>query len=651
MLPVLMLPVLPFASRTPLTCLPLAVLLALVAALSPVSGRAQDAAPPTLPATTAPGENPYVWDLTDLFATTAAWQASHDKAKTDIAGLANLQGTLDDGAQDLLNAADRISQVYKDVLRLVVYATLRADEDTRISANEERRQMAQALLADFGKTVSWFDPELLDLGARRLERYLRREEGLDKHRFAFENTLRAAEHTLDEEAEALIAGTALMARAPNTTYDILTGAELSWPEIRLSGRRVIRLDKAAYSKYRQEPDRGDRELVFDTFWSVWKRHEQTLGSLLNAHLQGLKFQTEARKFPSSLARALFPDNMPGTVYQTLVEQVNAALPTLHRYFRLRARMLEIEGPLAYYDVYAPLVSLEKTFTIEDSMVLTREALAPLGGEYLAAYDRGIEGRWMHVFPKPGKRSGAYMFGAAYDVHPYVLLNHNNDYESLSTFAHEYGHAVHSVLASASQPWETASYATFIAETASIMNEMLLQDLMVEKATSDEERLFYLGNGLESLRGTYFRQTMFAEFELAASEAVDRGDIMTGPKFTQIYGDLLRRYHGHNEGILKIDEAYAVEWAFVPHFYYDFYVYQYATSIAAAAGLAASIGEGDEAARDRFITMLKAGGSDHPYTLMKAAGVDLAAPAPYKALQKRMNTIMDEMEEILDSLGR
>jgi oligoendopeptidase F len=368
---------------------------------------------------------------------------------------------------------------------------------------------------------------------------------------------------------------------------------------------------------------------------------------MNSHMQAQAFTSAVRNYDSTLGKALFDDNMPEAVYRILVSEVNAALPTLHRYFKLRKRMLEIDDDMHYYDIYPPLVALDKRFSIEGSIALTRRALEPLGEEYMAGYDRGVEGRWMHVYPSSGKRSGAYMAGGAYDVHPYVLLNHNDDFDSASTFAHEYGHAVHSVLANSAQAWENAGYSTFIAETASIMNEMLLQDLVIREAQTDEEKLFYLGSGLEALRGTFFRQTMFAEFELAMNEAVAAGEVLTGAKLSSLYLELLRRYHGHDLGVVTIDPAYALEWAYIPHFYYDFYVFQYATSITAAAGLAEKIVSKDPLAQRDFIQLLKAGGSNYPYELMKKAGVDMATAAPYRALVARMNAIMDEMETLLD----
>ena len=589
----------------------------------------------------------YLWDLSDLFANLDAWEAARSEAAKQIEGLKSLQGTLGEGPQSLLKASDQISQVYKMVARIYVYANLMADEDTRVAENEERSQLARRLFTNFGSAVSWYSPELLTIGERKIQQFLTAEPGLEKHRFGIENTLRQAPHTLSGEIEAVLAKTAQLTGGPDAIYSILANANMPWPEVTLSDGKTLRLSQAGYSAGRQAPVREDRKMVFDTFWTVWKDFEATLGAIINNHIQGLVFRTEVRSYDSSVSRALFDDHMPPEVYHTLVAEVNRALPTLHRYFKLRKRMLGIDDEMRYYDIYPPLVNLEKPYSIEESIAITRRALKPLGAEYLAAYDQGVEGRWMHVYPSPGKRSGAYMSGWAYDVHPYVLLNHNDDYQSASTFAHEYGHAVHSVLANKAQPWETARYATFIAETASIMNEMLLQDLVVGEAETAEEKLFYLGTGLEALRGTFFRQTMFAEFELAINQEVETGNVLTGAKLSNIYLELLKRYHGHDQGVVTIDDLYGIEWAFIPHFYYDFYVFQYATSIAAATELADKIGSGDSGAQQDFINLLKAGGSDYPYQLMKRAGIDMATPAPYRALVSRMNKIMDEMEAILD----
>jgi oligoendopeptidase F len=589
----------------------------------------------------------YIWDLTDLYPDLDAWILAKKQVINQINDLVKLQGTLGESAEKLLFVSDQISMTYKQAVRVYVYANLMADIDTRIAENQERSQLARNLFSDLSAAISWYNPEILTLGDKKISQFLAEEPKLAKHGFGLKDALRRAPHTLENEIETLMAKTTKLTSSANSIYSIFANANMPWPEVTLSDGEKIRLSQAGYTAGRQATSRDDRKMVFETFWSVWQDYEATLGAIMNSQIQGLAFKTETRNYESSLGRALFDDHMPPVVYETLVKEVNQSLPTLHRYFKLRKRMLGIEDEMRYYDIYPPLVNLNKQFSIEDSIEVTRRALKPLGPEYLAAYDLGVKNRWMHVYPSPGKRSGAYMSGGAYDVHPYVLLNHNDDFESASTFAHEYGHAVHSVLANGQQPWETAGYSTFIAETASIMNEMLLQDMVIEEAKTDEEKLFYLGIGLEALRGTFFRQTMFAEFELKINQEVESGNVLTGAKLSSMYLDLLKRYHGHDQGVITIDDLYAIEWAYIPHFYYDFYVFQYATSIAAASNLAKKIRTGDQQAQQDFINLLKAGGSDYPYELMRNAGVDMATPGPYQALVERMNNIMDEMETILD----
>jgi oligoendopeptidase F len=422
--------------------------------------------------------------------------------------------------------------------------------------------------------------------------------------------------------------------------------------VTLSDGTKVRLDQSAYEKYRQAPNRADRKLVFDAFWGTWKNYENTDGAILTAQIMGDVFTAKTRKYPNALAAALFPDNMPEAVYRTLVAQANAGLPVLHRYFRLRKTLLGIDGPLAYYDIYPTMFPGKDVpeFSLARSEELTLAALAPYGPEYLGLLRKGFQGQWMDAYPRAHKASGAYMNGSAYDVHPYLLLNHNDDYASLSTLAHEWGHAVHTLLTTKNQPFEKSNYSTFIAESASIANEMLLNDYMVAHAKTPAEKLYYLGEGLESIRGTFFRQVMFAEFELAIHEEIEQGRPLSGARMSEIYCGLLRKYHGEAQGVMTIDPAYCIEWAFVPHFFYNFYVYQYATSMAGAAEFTDAIVKEGHPAAERFLDMLRAGGSDYPYELYKRAGIDMATPAPYQALIARMNRIMDEIEALRAKKG-
>jgi len=336
--------------------------------------------------------------------------------------------------------------------------------------------------------------------------------------------------------------------------------------------------------------------------------------------------------------------LPQAVYDTLLTQAELHLPTLHRYFKLRARMLGVDE-MRYYDIYPPMVSSNLKYPIGLSTELMLASVKPLGEDYLGAMAQGTRSGWMDVYPRPRKRSGAYMNGSAYDVHPYLLLNHNDDYESLTTLAHEWGHAMHSYLSIRSQPFINAEYPTFTAEIASTTNELLLLDHMLKIAKDDSERMIFLDSALETLRGTFFRQAMFAAFERDIHARVDKGESLTGEALTKIYGNILKRYHGDAQGIVKIDELYTIEWAFIPHFYNRFYVFQYATSITAGAMFASEILNGKPLARERYLNILRAGGSRYPYELVKAAGVDLATAAPYQAIVGRMNSIMDQIEAI------
>ena len=597
-----------------------------------------------------PGTESALWDLRELYATPEAWTVATDKVAASLPPIAEFRGKLGRSAASLRTAFDAIYGVRKDLERLDVYAGLKADEDTRISENQGRRQLVGQLRSDFGRAVSWVDPEVLGLGDDKVRTFLAQEPGLAPYRFDLENTLRQRPHTLGAEAEEVLSASGIVREAPGEIYSILANADIPWPTITLSDGTETRLDQSGYEKYRSAPNREDRKKVFDAFWAVFKTYERTFGTTLYGQVNSAEFYAKTRKFPTALAASLAPNNIPDTVYRTLVTEVNASLPTLHRYFKLRGRMLGVDQP-RYYDIYPPLVKLDKKFPVTEAQALTLASVAPLGPDYVAGLREGFAARWTHTYPQPGKRSGAYMNGSAYDVHPFVLLNYHDDYESVSTTAHEWGHAMHSRLASAAQPYATSQYATFTAEIASVVNEVLLLEDLLKQAQNDDERLFYLGSALERMRGTFYRQTMFAEFELAIHEVVEKGGSLTGEQLTQLYADLLRRYHGHNAGVLLIDEAYTREWAFIPHFYYNFYVYQYATSMAAANLFADRLLAREPGAAEAYLGLLKAGGSDYPYDLVKARGVDLASPAPYRSTATRMNTIMDKIETILAKRGK
>ena len=410
------------------------------------------------------------------------------------------------------------------------------------------------------------------------------------------------------------------------------------------------LDQAAYTKYRASTNRDDRKRVMDAFFGAMKQYERTFGATLYGQMKIDSVNAKVHRYPDVVTAALDRNAVPVAVYDTLIREANAHLGTLHRYLRLRAKLLGVADP-HYYDIYPPLVAGGAAFGIDDAKRLTLEAVAPLGPDYVAAMKRGFDDRWMDAYARPKTLAGAHMNPGAYDVHPYVLVNFNDDFEGVTTVAHEWGQALHSVLAQKAQPFPTANYPIFVAEIASTFDEALLAKHMLDIAKTDDERLLVLGSALEGLRATFFRQAMFAEFERVVHARVDAGQPLSGADCTRIYADILRRYHGESEGVMKIDDVDAIEWAYIPHFYNAFYVYQYATSIAASSLFADSVLANEPGARERYLGLLSAGGSDDPYELVKRAGVDLATPAPYVSIAARMDGIMDDIEAIAAKRGR
>ena len=585
------------------------------------------------------------WNLADLYSSPAAWSADAARLDAQMQSFAACKGKLGESAARFKSCLELQAEMTKRYLRLAVYARELLAEDTGAPSSLSLRQQSEVLGNRLTQATSFVDPEILRLGRERVDRLLAGDPALAIYRHPLDRILRNAPHTLDDEGEALVARFGPMNDAGSHAYSILTNADIPWPTIRLSTGEEVRLDNSGYTKHREAPNRDDRKRVMDAFFGAYKTYERTIGVNLYSQLKQDAVYAKVRNYPDSITRALDRNNVPIAVFDTLIAQTNANLPTLYRYFRLRAKLLGV-AQLHYYDIYPPLVQGDYEFPYAKGRQLVVEAIAPLGKDYVAAFVNGLDSRWMDLYPKPRKLSGAHMAGYAYDVHPYVLMNYHDNYASVSTLAHEWGHAMHSYLSNRAQPFVTAGYATFVAEIASTFNEQLLLRRVLKDAKRDDERLYYLGFALEELRGTFFRQAMFAEFERIVHAKVDRGESLTGDGVTKIYCELLKRYHGAAEGVVEIDDAYCVEWAYIPHFYSGFYVYQYATSLAASALLAKRVLDGEPGALDRYLTLLKAGGSDYPYELVKTAGVDLATAAPYEALVARMNAIMDEIEAIL-----
>jgi oligoendopeptidase F len=594
----------------------------------------------------------YTWNLADIFPSQAAWTKAKEALGKRIPRLTESRGHLGDSADALHRGLSEMFAAQQQLLALGAYASMLSDQDTRESAPREMLQSAQQLGVDFDAATAWVQPELLSIDAAKLRAFVAQDKRLAEYRFYLEDTLRWKPHTLNAAEEKILAETGSLTEASRSIYSVLKDSDFPYPTVKLSTGQEVRLDSAAYTLQRASPVREDRDKVFDAFFGGFKAFRGTMGATLYAHVQAHVFEKKERNFDSSLAAALFRDNVPTDIYRQLVLDVHRNLPSLHRYLKLRQRMMGLDS-LRYQDLYAPLVAkVDLSFSPEEARALVLQAVAPLGKPYVDALKKGYESRWTDYLPSPGKAPGAYSTGV-YGVHPYQLLNFNGKYEDLTTLAHESGHSMHTYFSSANQPYPTANYAIFVAEVASTLNENLLLYFMLARAPNDATRLSLLGTYLDGLRTTLFRQTLFAEFELKAHEMVERGETLTGENLTAVYLALAREYYGHDAGICRVDDIIGYEWEYIPHFYGSFYVYQYATSLVASTTLAKNIrAESGKStrARDAYLALLKSGGSDYPVELLKKAGVDMTTSVPFQAAMAEMNSTMDEMEKILAKQG-
>ncbi len=598
----------------------------------------------------------YTWNLKDVFQDEAAWKAAKESAQKRIPEVARLKGTLGGSADALYRALSAVMDLDRDLGAVRSYASWQRDQDTRVSRSQEMVQEADHALVDFRAATAFLRPEILALDPAKVQAFIGADPRLADYAFFLDDILRRKPHTLGPDEEGIVARAGNMANAGEAAYSIFTNADFPYPEVTLSSGEKVRLDAAAYTKYRASAIRADREKVFRAFFARYREFERTLGTTLYAEVKSHVFYRDVHKFGSSLDAALFEYAIPTSVYRRLVADVHANLPTLHRYLKLRGRMMGLPK-LGYEDLYAPIVKeVDLTFTPERAMELTLDAFAPLGSDYVETLRKGYAGRWVDFMPSTGKRSGAYS-ETVYGVHPYQLLNFMGSYDDVSTLAHESGHSMHSYLSDKSQPYVRHDYSTFVAEVASTLNESLLFRKMMRESKDDATRLSLLGSHLDLLRSTLFRQTLFAEFELAIHETAERGETLTGEGLSKLYLKLLREYYGHEKGVCEVNDRYAIEWAYIPHFYWDFYVYQYATSLVASITVArgildeASAPGAPTARRDAYLAMLRAGSSKYPIELLRDAGVDMTTSAPFAAAMKEMNQTMDEIEAILARKGK
>jgi oligoendopeptidase F len=590
------------------------------------------------------------WNLSDIYRTDESWRSAKKEVSERAEKIISYKGKIASSPQNLLEFLEFTSNISKEVSRLYSYASMRSDVDTRVTDYLAMKQEMGQMVSRLQSLSAFSEPEILAAGKEKIQQFIDQKEGLEIYRMYLMDLFRKQKHRLSESEEKIMAEASLLMQSPYSIYNIFSNAELPYPTITLSTGEKVTLNQSGYSKHRASEIRIDREKVFEAFFHSLKDFERTLAEQLYSSVKVHVFNMRTRNYENTLSAALDKYNIPTEVYHSLIDNVNNNLTYFHRYLNLKKRMLGVDT-LKYVDMYAPVVQgVDLEYSIEEGKNLITDAMKPLGDGYVDILKKSFEERWIDVYPTPGKRSGAYSNGSVYDVHPYVLLNYNNQYEDVSTLAHEMGHALHSYYSNTTQPYALSDYSIFVAEVASTFNEVLLMDKMLKEIKDEDTRLSLLMNYLDGFKGTLFRQTQFAEFELAIHEKVENGEPLTSDVLSKLYGDILRRYYGHDKGVTHIDDLFETEWAYIPHFYYNYYVYQYATSYTASIALGEKVLNEENGTVDKYLRFLSSGSSDYPINLLKKAGVDMKTQEPFNKAMQAMDRVMDEIEAILDTKG-
>ncbi len=592
-------------------------------------------------------DDKYKWDLSHLYSNDKAWEAAKDKVVAEMPKIDQFKGKITKSSADLLACLEFSTKLNKEASRLFIYTSMNSDQDTRDMKYMSMQQSLEQLFTDYGTKTAFIEPELLTVEWKVIEGFIKEQKGLEVYKKDLYDLFKKKEHTLSEPEERILARSSMVTGVANDIYGTFKDAEMPAPEVILSNKQKIKLTASAFNKLRTSANRADRQIAFEAFWKNFACYKATYGQMLYGNVKEHIYRAQSRKYGSAIEAALSPNDIPVAVYQSLVDNVNKNLPAFHRYLAIKKRMLGVDT-LKYLDLYAPVVkNVDLTYSYDEARKLVLEALAPLGSEYVKTVNKAMDERWMDIYPNTGKRSGAYSNGGAFDVHPYILLNYNESYSDVSTIAHELGHTMQSYFSNKTQPYPLSHYKTFVAEVASTFNEVLLFNYMIKNVKDDNIRLSLLMNWLDGFKGTLFRQTQFAEFEKKIHEEVEKGKPLTGDYLSEIYGDILKKYYGHDQKICMIDDYIKIEWANIPHFYMNFYVYQYSTSFTASISLAEKVMNKEPGALEKYIKFLSAGGSDYPINLLKDAGVDMTTSVPFDKTIVAMNKVMDEIEMILN----
>ena len=585
------------------------------------------------------------WDLSTIFETDQKWEEELALLIEETKQVSSLEGHLLDSAESLLTITERYLDLSRRLEKLYVYAHMKNDQDTRVAKYQEYYAKAMTLYSQLDQAFSFYEPEFMAITEDQYQNFLAAEPKLQPYKHYFEKLLQNKDHVLSQREEELLAGAGEIFGAASETFAILDNADIVFPLVKDEDGNEVQLSHGVYMRLVESKDREVRRGAYEALYSTYEQYQHTYAKTLQTNVKVQNYRAKVRNYKSAREAALAANFVPESVYDNLVSAVRKHLPLLHRYLALRSKILGIPD-LKMYDVYTPLSSIEYSFTYEEALKKAEEALSVLGEDYLSRVKRAFSERWIDVYENQGKRSGAYS-GGSYDTNAFMLLNWQDNLDNLFTLVHETGHSMHSSYTRETQPYVYGDYSIFLAEIASTTNENILTEKLLEEVQDDATRFAILNNFLDGFRGTVFRQTQFAEFEHAIHQADQNGEVLTSEFLNNLYADLNQEYYGlSKEDNLQIQ----YEWARIPHFYYNYYVYQYSTGFAAASALAEKIVHGSQDDRDRYIEYLKAGKSDYPLNIMRKAGVDMEKEDYLNDAFAVFERRLDEFEALVDKLG-
>lgn len=585
------------------------------------------------------------WDLTKIFSSDKEFDEKYLELSEKLKKSEKYKGTLNQGASQFLDAIEFVLSVYRQTEIIYVYAHLKNDQDTGNTEYQALYARASSLFSKVSEAVSWFEPEILQLSDERIWQYFKEEPKLEVYRHYIQQIVDNRAHVLSADQESLLAGAGEIFEASSDTFAVLNNADLVFPTIEGENGEKVQLSHGVYGQLLESTDRSVREAAFKGLYSVYEQFRNTFASTLSTHIKGHNFKAKVRNYSSAREASLSNNHIPENVYDTLVDVVNKHLPLLHRYMELRKRLLEVEK-LHMYDLYTPVLGEAPiTFTYEEAKEKALEALKPMGEEYMTIVEKAFSERWIDVVENKGKRSGAYSSGS-YDTNPYILLNWHDTLDQLFTLVHEMGHSVHSYFTRSSQPYVYGDYSIFLAEIASTTNENILTEYLLETEKDPRVRAYVLNHYLDGFKGTVFRQTQFAEFEHFMHTEDEKGVPLTSEYLSDSYGKLNAKYYGP---AVEEDPEIKFEWSRIPHFYYNYYVFQYSTGFSAASALAKRILSQEPDALENYLAYLKAGNSDYPVEVMKKAGVDMTQAAYIEDAMSMFEQRLNELEELIDRL--